>query len=117
MIMRGWFNTLKECVKAHTLKDDEFVNDKGEVCCKNCKDSRVMKIEHEGDKYSVGWWCECRRKAKEEQEERERKERRMEKVRNLTKSSLIGKRFEEASFASIDRMRPKDFLSALERCE
>jgi len=110
--------TLFDAIKAHTLLDDEYIDEKsGEVYCKKCKTSKTVCIP-EHSRFFVGKnTCACKQEKILQKEEFLKKQRMMDYYKKLTKDSLIEKRFEDVAFETIDKDRPKDFLVAIERCK
>ena len=95
------------------LREDEYLKD-GLIYCKNCNTPRQCFVEKN---VTFRCACECRRKKYEEEEERKRLELEIERLKALKKNSLLGKRYENSTFETLDRNRPESFLNAVKRCE
>ena len=100
------------------LEEDEYIDKETfTVLCKNCHTSPY--VQH--NNFIVKCRCQCKQaiidaKRKEEKEFLE-KQRKMERLKQLQRASLLGDRYKDASFENLDLNRPEDFLTAVKRCK
>lgn len=107
----------KQYFEGQELKDDEYMTEDYEIMCKVCKTRRFYqhnnfivygRCKHIGDEIA-----EKRR----QEEELERKRKKMEQLKKLRNASLLGDRYANASFETLDLNRPDDFITAVKRCK
>lgn len=107
------FDARKKYFSSYKLKEDEFITDKFELKCSNCKTDRYCQHNN----FVVTCICSCQSKKLEEEKEFERKMQNMRKLEKLKDSSLLGERYKDASFNNLDMNRPSDFINAVQRCK
>ena len=74
--------------------DDEYYNDDGIPCCKNCKTPRYFIREN----FITRCKCKCQMEEIKKREELERQEKIKEYLKNLKEQSLLGERYRNCSF-------------------
>ena len=74
--------------------DDEYLNDDGIPCCKNCKTPRYFIREN----FITRCKCKCQMEEIKKREELERQEKIKEYLKNLKEQSLLGERYRNCSF-------------------
>lgn len=108
---------LLECRKKklhdHKIREDEHLTENYELVCNKCGGHRYFQHNNT----VVVCLCKCQTKALEEAEERRKAEARMQSLQRLKDLSLLGKRYQNASFENLDLDRPADFKNAVERCK
>lgn len=95
------------------IKEDEHLTSNYELVCNKCGGNRYF--QHNST--VVGCLCRCQSEAIEKAEELKRAEERMQSLQKLKDVSLLGKRYQNATFESLDLNRPDDFKRAVERCK
>lgn len=96
------------------LKDDEFLNE-GLIYCKKCFTPRICFSE-DGE-YSARCLCSCQAQKEKQKEILAIEEKKLLKISEFKKNSLLGKRYENSQFESLDLNRPQSFLNAVKRCK
>lgn len=96
-------------------KDDEYIKD-GRIYCKKCNTPRTSILNFAGVEKKVRCICKCQSEAYEHEQELERKKRKIEKIKQLKVKSLMGKRYEHATFESC-KMTSASFEKAFIRCK
>lgn len=103
--------TIKEFFESYSLLDDEYI-DNGEIYCSKCKTPRVY-INKENN-FATHTVCECQSKEYTKNVELSKLENRYARLKEL---SLMGKKYENASFEKLDMERPESFVQAVNRCK
>lgn len=106
-------NCRKSKLRDHEIKEDEHLTENYELICNKCGGQRYFQHKE----MVVVCLCECQSKAIEEAEERRKAEERMQSLQKLKELSLLGKRYQNATFENLDMNRPDDFKRAVERCK
>lgn len=108
---------LLECRKTklsqHKVREDEHLTENYELVCNKCGGNRYFQHNNT----VVVCLCKCQSRAIEEAEEHRKAEARMQSLQRLKDLSLLGKRYQNASFENLDLDRPADFINAVERCK
>lgn len=91
---------LKNAVEKRDGNPDDYINDAGILVCGKCHTPRETKLKVEGVEHKFPILCKCREEAQAKREEDERRQRDMKEVLKLKSSSLMDKKFKEATFAS-----------------
>ena len=111
------FNERAKYFSKYDVKEDEFVNENAELICKICKTKRYFQCND----FVTVVRCECKQRELEEKERQERelrvRQEKMAKLKKLKELSLLGARYENATFDNLDMHRPKDFVDAVGRCK
>ena len=102
----------------HTQQKLEFDSSKhvmkdGIIHCKVC--GEPLEVKYDNGK-TFNCVCSCYEKQKQMEEENERKQQLINKIDELRKKSLLGKRFANASFNNISKEHNKNYLEACGRC-
>lgn len=105
-IRRNFFTTYEP-------KPDEYLNERFELICKNCGGKRYFDNKH----FVVPALCPCQSKILSDALKRKKELERIEEFKRLQDVSLIGTRYEEVNFESLDLDRPLDFKQAVKRCK
>lgn len=79
------------------LKEDEYLKD-GVPYCKNCNTARYFVREN----FVAGCLCKCQSDAVEQRDEIERKIKLAKYLKELKNKSLLGERYKDATFGSIE---------------
>ena len=103
----------KRYFQDYQLKEGETLTETYELVCKDCGGRRY----YQNNNFVVTCRCTCQAQAAEEEERRKQAEKRMESLQKLKALSLLGKRYQNASFENLDLNRPQDFINAVERCK
>lgn len=106
-------NCRKNKLQDHEIKEDEHLTENYELICNKCGGQRYFQHKE----MVVVCLCECQSKAIEEAEERRKAEEKMQSLQKLKELSLLGKRYQNATFENLDMNRPDDFKRAVERCK
>lgn len=106
-------NCRKNKLQDHEIKEDEHLTEDYELICNKCGGNRYF--QH--NEMVVVCLCECQAQAIKDEEERKKAEERMQSLEKLKKLSLLGKRYQSATFETLDMDRPDDFKRAVERCK
>lgn len=106
-------NCRKNKLQDHEIKEDEHLTEDYELICNKCGGNRYF--QH--NEMVVVCLCECQAQAIKDEEERKKAEERMQSLEKLKKLSLLGKRYQNATFETLDMNRPDDFKRAVERCK
>lgn len=97
----------------YQLKEDEYLGENGEVYCKKCKTARSITID--GKQY-FNLLCKCEQEELEKEEEKQILEKEKTKIiKAFKEKSLLGKRYENASFENIIITNDKQ-KNAIKRC-
>lgn len=103
----------KKFFENYKLKQDEILTANSELICSKCRNKRYFQKND----FVVICNCKCQTEAiKQAEEERKAKER-MRSLERLKEMSLLGRKYEDANFESLDLNRPQDFIKAVERCK
>lgn len=103
---KRYFNNYK-------LKEGEHLTEDYKLICDNCKTNRFFQKNN----FVVITRCECQSAEAERLELEEKKRQRFERFKKLKAMSLLGARYENATFENLDTNRPDDFKKAVERCK
>lgn len=103
----------KRYFQDYAIKEDEQLNEQCELICSKCGGRRY----YQNNNFVVTCRCKCQAEEIEEEERRRKAEQRMQSLQNLKALSLLGKRYENASFDNLDLNRPQDFITAVQRCK
>ena len=80
------------------LKEDEYLNEEGVPFCSKCKTPRYFIRED----FCVPCKCRCQMEEIERQEEIKRQEKLKEYLKDLKDKSLLGERYKDSTFDSIE---------------
>lgn len=97
----------------YKLKEDESLTNKKELICKKCGQKRYFQQNN----FVTICHCECQAAEVEEKERQRKAQEKMQSLQKLKDLSLLGKRYENASFENLDLNRPADFVNAVQRCK
>lgn len=103
-------------LQIHKLLEDEYIGKDGLIYCKNCHTLRVTKEPVTFLKQRMPIQCKCQKEAEAAEEKKKENERKMRLLDSLRKASLLGKRYENANFATTDLNRDESFVKAFYRC-
>lgn len=103
----------KNRFETYELGEDEHLTENFELICNKCGGHRYF--QH--NTMVVKCLCECQSQAIEEEKARRKAEERMQSLQRLKDLSLLGKRYQNATFENLDMNRPDDFKRAVERCK
>lgn len=103
----------KKCFADYQVKDGEHLTEDFKLVCNKCGGNRYFQHNNT----VVPCICECQSQALKEAEEQRKAEARMQSLQKLKDLSLLGKRYQNANFESLDLNRPADFVKAVERCK
>ena len=103
----------KRAFKDYKAREDEHLTENFELICDKCGHHRY----YQNNNFVVTCWCKCQQEADEERKRQERAQQRMASLQKLKELSLLGKRYANASFETLDMNRPADFVNAVERCK
>lgn len=103
----------KQYFQNYQLNDDESLTEDFELKCKNCNTNRYFQRNN----FITACLCECQSQKREDEIEQERKKQRIMAFEKLKSASLLGKKYQNASFDNLDLNRPADFINAVERCK
>ena len=84
--------------------------------CEICGQALIKTIDYKGLKLTVPVICKCQKEEMKLEKIEADKRRRMQRFKELQKLSLIGKRFENATFKSSETGLNKSFDVAFNRC-
>lgn len=105
-VRRNYFTTYEP-------RPDEYINEDFELICRICGGKRYF-----GNKqFVVPTLCECQSKILNDKLKLKKERERIEEFKRLQDVSLIGTRYLNVSFNSLDYDRPLDFLNAVQRCK
>lgn len=103
----------KQYFQNYQLNDDESLTEDFELKCKNCNTNRYFQHNN----FITACLCECQSQKREDEIKQERKKQRIMAFEKLKSASLLGKKYQNASFDNLDLNRPADFINAVERCK
>lgn len=103
----------KNKLQEYEVKEDEHLTENWELICNKCGGHRYF--QHNA--MVVTCLCECQSKKLEEEKARRKAEERMQSFQRLKDLSLLGKRYQNATFENLDMNRPDGFKRAVERCK
>ncbi len=86
----------------HPPQEGDYRGDDGYLYCGKCHTRKEYEIELQGTKkFKVPSMCQCEKEKQEREKELERKRKQMERIASLKRNSLMDKKFESCSFASV----------------
>lgn len=106
-------NVRKKYFAKYKMREGDCLTENCELICEHCKGKRYWQ---DGN-FVAGCLCKCQSQALEEQRELEQKKQRLMRFEKLKQASLLGERYKNASFDSLDLNRPQDFIDAVARCK
>lgn len=108
---------LVECRKQkflnYELKNDECISNTFELKCKKCGGNRYFQRNN----FVIDCLCKCQSEEIENRKALEESRKRIESLQKFKDMSLLGKRYQNATFENLDLNRPADFQRAVERCK
>ena len=93
---------------------DDYVKD-GILYCGKCNTPKQVYIEYFGKAMPTP--CKCRQEQLQKEKEREEKMKKALKIKELREASLLGKRFENASFDNTETAHSAEFKTVYDRCK
>lgn len=106
-------NNLTNGLEKFILLEDEQIKN-GNIYCVKCNTPRTIKLDTIG---YVRCICKCQTKEKIKQEQEEFRESQIRKYRELQKSTLLGKKYFNATFENTDTNIGESFKNAFNRCK
>ena len=93
---------------------DDYEKD-GILYCGKCNTPKQVYIEYFGKAMPTP--CKCRQEQLQKEKEREEKMKKALKIKELREASLLGKRFESASFENTETAHSAEFKAVYDRCK
>ena len=103
----------KDYFQNYELKKEEHLTNSFELICDTCGCARY----YQNNNFVIVCNCKCQEEAIVEEENKRKAEENLRKFQKLKSLSLLGKRYDNATFESIDINRPSDFVDAVKRCK
>lgn len=107
------FAERKKYFANYKLKDDETLNANAELICNTCGQTRYFQKNN----FVVLTLCKCQSEKAEQERKEQLKRQHFEKFKKLKSMSLLGTRYDNATFENLDMNRPQDFINAVQRCK
>ena len=85
--------------------------------CEKCGQALIKAIDYKGLKLTVPVICKCQKEKMQLEKLESEKYQRMQRFKELQKLSLIGKRYENATFENSETGLNKSFDVAFKRCQ
>lgn len=96
------------------LREDEILKD-GIIHCLKC--DRPRQFISEDGTFKTRCFCPCQMEARVKEEEARELEQHKHEIKVLKQNSLLGERYINSTFESLDTNRPRSFLKAARICK
>lgn len=96
-----------------SLNEDEYIGEDGIIYCKKCNTRKQTKFM--GKLMPV--MCKCKKEELQRQEEDFERRKKIARIEELKRSSLLGEKYREARFANTQTDHSEEFKTTFERCK
>ena len=97
-----------------TISDDEYIGQDGRIYCKNCNTPRRTEEMDYGKHRRI--MCECEAEERKKEERIVQQQAKARNVARMKKMSLLGEKYKDASFSSVD-IHSEELGLILSRCQ
>lgn len=95
--------------------NDDYYDEDGILCCGKCRTRKQFYVPQ--FQRAVPTPCKCRQAELDAEKEREEKRKKALKIKELREASLLGKRYQEASFENTEISHSAEFRAIYDRCK
>lgn len=103
----------KDYFQNYEVQRGEHLTNSFELICDTCGSARY----YQNNNFVIVCNCKCQEEAIAKERKKRKAEENLLKFQKLKSLSLLGKRYDNATFETIDINRPSDFVDAVKRCK
>lgn len=94
-------STIANQIKSHPPDDGDYIGDDGLLYCGKCHTRKQYEFKLGDEVYKVPSMCRCEQDKRRQEEELEKKRKRMERIKQLKKNSLMDEKFKSCNFDTV----------------
>jgi DNA replication protein DnaC len=97
------------------LSSEDYYDDEGFLCCGKCRTRKQAYIE--GFKRNMPVACKCKQERIQKEEEQRERFKKQQRIVELRTQSLLGSRYQDATFDNTETSHSIDFAKIHSRCK